>query len=90
MGYGIIGHIESIGVHPNARGNGLQIKMLSEIEPHAKKRKLVYLFATVSKKNKVSRDNFKKMGYTQICEKDCYNGCQRIVISKKIRKIWLC
>lgn len=84
FGYGVIGHIASIGVHPQFRGYGLQKSMLKEIEVHARLYKLVYLLATVAPENLVSLKNFDSMNYKKINEMTCYNGKNRILIGKRI------
>jgi len=84
FGYGVIGNIVSIGVHPLFRGHGLQKRMLKEIEKPALLYKLLYLFATISPKNLISLNNFESVNYKKIQEISCYNGKIRILMGKRI------
>jgi len=77
-------HLETIMVHPDYRGNGLQ-KILAEILiKEAKNRGFKHVLATVSPKNTVSYTNFEKLGFKKITTKIKFGDKLRDIMYMKI------
>jgi len=77
---------DSVQVHPEFRGYGIQKYFLSLAEKIAIMTKSQYVVATVSPKNEYSFDNFKTLGYFPHKSKNPYikYGKERILLAKKI------
>ena len=78
-------HMESLGVHPNYRGENLQNKMIKFAEKKLSKTKYKYFTCTVSPKNTPSLTNFQSLGYEVEYKTKKYDGYQRYIL-KKINK----
>ena len=72
--------MESVGVHPDFRGNGLQYRLLSEAEKYLDMYR--YFMATVYPMNTYSLQNFQKLGYEIMLKKQKYTGIERYVLRK--------
>lgn len=76
--------MESAVVRPEARGLGLQKKLMEEAEKRFRGTKYQYALATVHPENVYSRNNFLKLGYEEAMEKLKYGGLPRIIMKKRI------
>lgn len=76
--------MESAVVRPEARGFGLQKKLMEEAEKRFRGTKYQYALATVHPENVYSRNNFLTLGYEEAMEKLKYGGLPRIIMKKRI------
>lgn len=76
--------MESAIVRPEARGMGLQRKLLYEAEKWLEGRIYRYALATVHPENRYSRGNLLAMGYEEAMEKLKYGGLPRIIMRKQL------
>ena len=72
-------HMESVAVHPDFTGNGLMERLLNEAVKMAKERGFRYLFATVHPKNRYSRNNVEKAGFSILTETIKYGEYPRYI-----------
>ncbi|MFO7970090.1 MAG: GNAT family N-acetyltransferase [Bacillota bacterium] len=78
-------HMESLGVHPDYRGKGLQKKMIRYAEKLLEEGKYKYLTCTVSPKNTHSLKNFQALGYEIELKAKKYDGYQRYILKKIVK-----
>ncbi len=81
--------MESAVVRPEARGLGLQRKLMKEAEKSFRGTKYRYALATVHPQNIYSRNNFLALGYEEVMEKLKYGGLPRIIMKKRMNEIKL-
>ena len=79
-------HMESVVVLPEYRGRGLQLAMLNFAEEQIDKEKYNYLMATVSPDNPWSYRSFEQKGYELKLTKNKYEGLERRIYLKEIRR----
>lgn len=77
-------HMESAVVHPEYRGNGLQLAMLKYAEGLIDKSKYKYFCATVSPDNPWSYRAFENNGYQLKITKEKYAGLMRRIYVKEV------
>lgn len=77
-----VAHMESVAILPEARGLGLQTKMMLEAERHIDG-EYKYLMATVSPYNPASYISTEKAGYENVLTKEKYGGKLRRIYLKK-------
>lgn len=75
-----VAHMESVVVHPDFRGQGLQSQMLRFAENRIEKK--AYFLATVSPYNPASCRSFEKNGYEHVMTKEKYGGLVRRIYKK--------
>ncbi len=87
LGMGVFdgANVKLIIVRPIFRGNGLQLRLLKELEIRAKECGSKFLLATVSPINSYSMINFQKSGYKVVSEKVKYGGVKRAILLKNIK-----
>lgn len=78
-----VAHMDTVAVHPNFRGYGLQRLLISQAEEALSKTKYRYLLCTVHPENSFSRSNMEKLGYTYIKQALKYGGLPRCIYLKK-------
>ncbi len=78
-----VAHMESVVVHPDFRGRGIQSKLLQKAEEVLKKDQYQYLMATVAPKNAASIRSFENNGYQCVKTKEKYGGFLRRIYLKK-------
>ncbi len=79
-----VANVKLIIVLPDYRGNGLQNKLISQLEQIAKLKGKKVLCSTVSPENIYSIKNFEKLGYEFNTQKEKYNGLVRNIYCKEI------
>ena len=79
-----VANVKLIIVHSDHRGNGLQRRLIKELEKEAKRKKYKILACTVSPFNKYSIHNFLQSGFSLYKQKPKYNGLIRNIYFKKI------
>lgn len=79
-----VANVKLVIVLPNYRGNGLQNKLVFQLEQIAKFKGKKLLCATVSPENIYSIKNFEKLGYKVNTQKEKYNGLVRNIYCKEI------
>ena len=72
-------------VRPDYRGNGLQRRLILELEKYAQESGFSYLSTTVSPANPWSLNNCKECGYKEVKILQKYGGLTRVLLAKKIR-----
>lgn len=77
-------HMESMIVIPEARGAGIQRKLLLEAERMIPRDNDKYILATVHPDNVYSRRNFRQMGYEEAAFAKKYGGLPRIIMKKEV------
>ncbi len=77
-------NIKLIIVHSAYRGNGLQRRLIGELEKEAIKRGFKTLACTIAPENFYSIRNFEACGFGFCKQKQKYNGLIRNIYSKKI------
>lgn len=77
-------HMDSCSVLPEARGNGLQERLLRYAESLIDSTRYTYLLATASPDNVPSMKTFTKLGYEIKMTKEKYEGVLRNILMKKI------
>lgn len=74
---------DSVIVHPDWRGNGLQRKLLesalTQLRPG-----IVGIGATVSPENQYSLNNALASGFSIVCRREMYGGYDRYLLAKKL------
>ena len=78
-----VAHMDTVTVHPNFRGYGLQRLLISQAEEALSKTQYRYLLCTVHPENSFSRSNMEKLGYTYIKQALKYGGLPRCIYLKK-------
>ena len=78
-----VAHMDTVAVHPNFRGYGLQRLLISQAEEALSKTQYRYLLCTVHPENSFSRSNMEKLGYTYIKQALKYGGLPRCIYLKK-------
>jgi GNAT superfamily N-acetyltransferase len=81
--YSATATFDGVIVAPEERGAGLQRLFLGIAEDMAREWGAWHLAATVSRHNAPSRENFRRMGFTELCEVPKY-GSRRIIVVKDI------
>lgn len=77
--------IITIGVHPDARGNGIAMAMLGILEHEGKKAGVKKIFLDVSAENTAAINLYKKCGFTQNGRRPkYYDGIDAILMEKEI------
>ena len=77
--------IITIGVHPDARGNGIAMAMLGLLEHEVKKVGVKKIFLDVSAENTAAINLYKKCGFTQNGRRPkYYDGVDAILMVKNI------
>ena len=79
-----VAHLETVTVHPDYRGNGLQAKLAMYLEENAKAAGIHYILCTISPKNTHSLSSTLKLGYGIIAEKYKYGDKLRYILMKKV------
>ena len=79
-----VAHMDSCCVLPQARGNHLEIKMLTYAEKVIDTSKYSYLMATVAPENIPSMKSLTALGYQVVATKEKYEGYLRNIMLKKI------
>lgn len=75
----------NVAVHPEYRGNNLQMKMgIVAEEIMLKKRDIKYMLSNVHPDNIASIKSLQKLGYEVVCQTKMYNGKDRVILLKKI------
>jgi predicted GNAT superfamily acetyltransferase len=77
-------HLELQIVHPDFRGNGLQIILNKMMIEKAKKKNFAHILATVSPENKISHLNLEKLGLRIMTTKQKYGHGERYIMYMKI------
>lgn len=77
-----VAHIESTAVLPEYRGNGLQMKLMTEAEKLLSEMEIEYYMATVYPGNRYSLNNFLTLDYKIIRSALKYGGLDRLVLLK--------
>ena len=77
-------HMDSCSVLPEARGNGLEGRLLKYAENLIDPTRYTYLLATVSPDNIPSMKTLTKLGYEVMMTKEKYEGVLRNIMMKKI------
>ena len=77
-------NLDTVLVHPDYRGNGLQRLLLGLAEQRLDPA-IRGLGCTVSPHNPHSLDNFLACGYQPVCRKEKYGGFDRLVLAKPLR-----
>lgn len=78
-----VAHMDTVAVHPNFRGYGLQRLLISQAEEALSKTQYRYLLCTVHPENSFSHSNMEKLGYTYIKQALKYGGLPRCIYLKK-------
>ena len=79
-----VAHFETAVVHPDYRGNKLQISLLTELETIAIKNNIHHILCTISPKNIYSLRNAKELGIQIIITKYKYDGKLRHILYKRV------
>lgn len=79
-----VAYMDSVAILPQARGMGLQRKLIAFAQEAEQLRSYRYLMATVSPKNPYSLHNFKAMGYQTVCMVQKYNAWDRLVLCRVV------
>ena len=79
-----VAHMESVVVHPDFRGRGIQLKLLQKAEELLKKNHYQYLMATIAPRNVASIRSFETNGYQCAKTKEKYGGFLRGIYLKKL------
>lgn len=77
-----VAHLDSVAIHPDFRGNKLQVKIFSMLEEIAKQRGYKHLCSTVSPQNIYSIKNLEILGLEKRLEKLKYRGKNRYIYYK--------
>ena len=77
-----VAHMESIAVHPDARGQGLQKQLLERAEASMRAQRYMHLMATVHPDNRYSLHNFLQCGYQVVDTVRKYGGLPRHILHK--------
>ncbi len=59
-------HLLNIAVHPEHRGNGFGVVIMSHLERYCRDNKLVKILLEVGRKNAIARNLYKRSGFTSI------------------------
>lgn len=79
-----VAHMESIAVHPDFRGHGLQRRLLQQGEASMRTQRYVHLMATVHPDNRYSLRNFLACGYEVADTVRKYGGLPRHILYKRV------
>lgn len=77
-------HVESIAVHPQYWGMGIQYRMMQIGEAEARASGFRTLLCTVHPDNRYSRNNMVKMGFHSVMKKEKYGGFLREIMMKTL------
>ena len=80
-------HIETIVVHPDFRGNSMQLELIKQLEQKSMDHKKSHILCTVSPDNIYSLNNFLKSGFTIITNLPKYGGFNRHILYKKVHNV---
>ncbi len=76
-----LGVLDTVAVHPDHRGHGLQGAICAEIHRLARSGGAKVMMTTVSPQNQISIKNFARLGYKPVFERLLYGGKARSVLA---------